>query len=362
MKDLDFDELDRAVNSLMSSGQYNQPTKAPQEDDATVLEIDVSSGNQAVDSIDDTQAQPSEPSAPPVAPVLAESEPTVAEPVSQPSESPAQEPVAATEPTTAVGPSAPSASALDSLASTAPGRRSGRFMDIKPSTTPAAGKTLAAAPSPRPNRLGGRLEPVSSDVEATSPSLSTPISPEASLSGIAAPVDESSNGFEDRPYSPFVPNVQLEKRPLGNPQLESEEASVESSSDSLTVDNPEDQLPAQAEAQLPAELQSDLMSIESGVATETAAESPDLSVPTGQVEAEAPTQPMRAEPTSIPQQYATSKPASDAAEGDVFSADTYQQPLSHPGKSKSGWWTVLLIVLLIILGIAGGALVYLYVL
>ena len=51
-----------------------------------------------------------------------------------------------------------------------------------------------------------------------------------------------------------------------------------------------------------------------------------------------------------------------AADSDIFDTDSFAKPLAHPAKSRSGWLKVIFIVGLILLGIGGGLLVYLFVL
>ena len=74
---------------------------------------------------------------------------------------------------------------------------------------------------------------------------------------------------------------------------------------------------------------------------------PEVSLPTG--------------PSSISQQY-TEKPSTTAEPGAIFDTESYHQPITAKVKKRSGAWTVLWIVLLVLAGAGAGAAFYLFVL
>ena len=207
MSDIDFDELDRAVNSLIS----NAPSP--------------------------------ETSSPVAEPVLAPTqEPSVAEPIviSQPVLAPA--PIAA--------PAAPAGGQPTINASLAGQRSSGRFMDvIHPS---ADMRSNPAAPNvQRPNL--------------------TPMTPTMSMQSVAPAAQNNMVSFEEpKPLeSPFIAGAKVEKRPLGAFSGQAEPAPVELSPSGEVIEKPVDapEPPTNEEgfsSVLPEELQSDLLKIESG--------------------------------------------------------------------------------------------------
>ena len=139
-----------------------------------------------------------------------------------------------------------------------------------------------------------------------------------------------------------------------------------------TVDDPNDQLPAdptEIEPTLPEELQGDLMAVEADTTHEqvkqtheAAAEQKPLEKSTTPVpatgtpsvsESAAPSG-----PTSIPQQYHEEASTGDQGNGAIYDTDSYHQPLAHPAKKKSGWMWIIWIVLILLLGAGGGAALY----
>jgi hypothetical protein len=372
MKELDFDELDRAVNSLMTDVPK---TSTPQEDEQvkTLTITPSASGN---------------------APVAVS--PTT------PSTAPALVP-------------APAASAA--------ARRGGRFMDVvhpsanmkkaEVSRTPVSrqGVTIApvsrpdVAPEPTPSASPSVQPPVESKKPETPavPETSSPVSEWPDPLELANFKDESpeekADIVKDHPEaspaaldtteepapltSPFLPDTKVEKRPLGNPAVASESSLPDQDGDQgkegLTVDDPNAQLPAsppeEAEIPLPEELQGDLVAIESGASgkkvapldeheeedKEEASTPPEVKAP-APVE-ETPATPKAKEPTpaaptgpaSIPQQYREEPSTGDQENGAIYDTDTYHQPLTHPGKKKSGWLWVVWILLILLVGAGIGA-------
>lgn len=353
MKELDFDELDKAVNSLMS----NVPKDAPQKEVDTTVTIPPST---------DTQ---------PVGPT-----PSVPTPVATPVESPR------------------SAAATGSLAS----RRGGRFMDMvhpsaemkKPerAAKPVSRQGVTVAPTSSASSTESALpaqenEPVVAEMPAHTDPLPSPHQPTATSDWpdpleLAAKKDEklelspvqpdekAEELAESTPLtSPFLPNTKVEKRPLGSPAANdsSEPSIIGTGKEDLTVDNPDDQLPpapSEPEQPLPEELQGDLVAIESGAAKESTGEAPKphLSIDEKPAEEKKPEEkpPAPSGPVSIPKQYKEEPSSGDQENGAIYDTDTYHQPLAHPAKKKPGWIVVLWIVLILAVGASAGAALFFF--
>lgn len=323
MKDIDFDELDKAVNSLMGTASAT------------------------------STAGPTDTSKPSLTPAGANDTPPVVGP-SQPT------PVA---PSVAASPVPP----VSAPRTAAPAqRRGGRFMDMvhtssdmktgRPSQTTSR-EGISVAPRQQPTDAPQTeqmvsetpaVEAQSKPVEqawpdplelATVPSEQTELSetsPEVELTAVPQP---ESAGGEQPLESPFLTDAKVEKRPLnpGTPAGEPlpVEQPVVSTNDSETP-----------RPFVPAELNSDLVAIESG-------EPKTLAVTDAAPVADsAPTAP--AGPTSIAQQYREEPNSGDQSHAAIYDASQFQAPLSHPAKKKSGWLWVVWVVLLLALG-AGGA-------
>lgn len=391
MKDLDFDELDRAVNSLMSD----------------VSKADTSTSEQKEKTLDLTSTTASAAGAPP------KEAPTTA-----PIQAPA--PVATPSPKVTT-PSAPLAT-----------RRGGRFMDVvhpssnmkkqdqarptsrqgitvapretfdaAPDLTSAAASVPAVPPAvdqPKPQATVDEhpaavsewpdpLEMADFKKQVSTPETS--VAPEPDPAPLETPLVPPSPDTEsttpDRPplESPFLPDTKVEKRPLGAGTLSTDEpdrAPLLTADIEKTVSDPNDQLPAvpkDVEPILPEELHHELVAIESDANTMhtddevsnvseplserekeennskkenrvklPVVESDDTSVPSG--------------PTSIPQQYREEPSTGDKENGAIYDTDSYHQPLAHPAKKKSGWlWVVWIVLILLVGGGAGAALYFL---
>lgn len=361
MGDIDFDELDRAVNSLM--GQAD--TQAERADNTTTPDAGIDGGSQP--------SQLQENGATVVDNAPSEDTSTLARPTGQ----------------------APIV-----------GRRSsGRFMDVIPS-----GGARAVSPRPAPSAVASReatsLQPVSA------PSLSTDI--------VSSPEPESyeadNNSLQDDAFddslsespalsqpettplnSPFLKGVEIDKRPLGAPAVApslADNSAMISDAETLTMPDPIDfageSLPSlddaasdpwgsEAEADSPMveeplqpELSPEVLAVETmpldqvtAPVTERPAETHVAPEPTRE---SAPV--MQAAPDSVPaitaplnsgdikSQY-VSVPTDAPEPSAVFEAAS-QAPemLNHPQKKKSGWSIVLWIVLMVVVGIAGGVAVW----
>lgn len=396
MKDLDFDELDRAVNSLMTGVSKDSFQKT--EDSEKTLDIPPTLGSDEKPSFGKLEE-------------------------------------AAIKVTSTSTP-APSPSPVEAVAlsqSPLATRRGGRFMDVVHPSSDMKKPTLPHFPS----RQGITVEPreavqetkISPPEPMTQPSIAKeePVAPVPGMTEQAASVSEwpdpleianfqesdqpeetesfvpnkepamftlpdslqASQVSEDEPaplVSPFLPGTKVDKRPLGTAMLSPNDEQehhipvLEAAADepaSSTGSNA--QLPALLEdvtLQLPEELRSDLMALEA----DTGAEMPtktDYPQPleekpaepqatsTQTVSATVPSNepretPVPAGPTSIPQQYREEPNTGDQKSGAIYDTDSYHQPLMHPVKKKSGWLWVVWIVLILLLGAGSGAALYFF--
>lgn len=361
MKDLDFDELDRAVSSLL-------------------------------DANGKTEATPAQAPAAPVSPDNSSTEVTV----------------------TATTP--PTSTAATPKKQLVERRPSGRFMDVMhassdmksrpkpavsrqattvtpPTEQPAEEETVPTPPAPVlaeepavedqhtfPDPLdfhGFSME----DTGSPEPAETTADEPEGDDHALALEAAASElngiNGLiasDEAPVSvetPFIDGSTIEKRPLGAFSVDASDVdasllseptdSTDTAIDEPTAEVSEPEEPTQDDAEavdgadeallereaqtpldvdiIPEELKGEVVAVESSeVDTSTG---PSLA-------------------GSIQQQYVEkSQPVADEPTP-VFDTTQYHQPLKHTPKQKSGWTGVVLIILFIVAGIAGGAAVYFF--
>lgn len=378
MKELDFDELDRAVSTLM--GNVTTTAEPPKQDDTRVLTI--------TETLTDDR--------PPVFPVGQVS--------------------ASTQPTTTPEPAAVNVSQPATQQRPAPlaARRAGRFMDV----VPPSSMTRKPTPSQGISRQGVSLIPLDTagtDKDTPAVRVDTPdvvtapvvASPEnvvidsdtsewpdplefnqASEADNEPVIDSPANDQLDTAEplsSPFLADAKVEKRPLGTPapelytpqQLEEADGDKEiDTAPELAVSAPIDQ---PLEVELPEELRGDLMAIESDISseqestprvdpvpvvTEVVAPVPEAETPktVATPVAATPAVSLPAGGGSIPQQYREEPSTSDQTTGSIYDTASYHQPLEHPAKKKAGWLWVIWVLVLLVLGAGGGALAYLYLL
>jgi hypothetical protein len=308
MSDIDFDELDRAVNGALEGAPVSEP--APEG----VVET----------------------SAPTESPSIEHVERTVLSPIDSP------------KPAT----SSPAPAAR---------RSSGRFMDMVHPSSDMRGST-----GPGPFETKPPVAPVQ-------PAPAT----EAKAEGVTA--------WSEPLESPFLPDAKVEKRPLGGGEAPAETNTPTGAFDfqGLLDDEPKEELLeapepqellepavmpdpidfAAAKVAIPEEIESKPLEIE--VPTEETAETP-AEKPEVVPEPSEPPKPVVTEeepvgPTSITQQY-KEQPSSTQESGAIFDTESYHQPVVQPTKKKSGWLTVMWIVILVALGAAAGWAVFNYVL
>lgn len=164
------------------------------------------------------------------------------------------------------------------------------------------------------------------------------------------PIDFAMDNSEPL-TSPFLADAKVEKRPLGGPVVKSGNAL---NLESLALDDTSQPTsPTEADTTpttpLPAELSNDIMQIESKGA-DVPSELDSQALATKQTVAAVPAQ------TSIPQQYNAAKPKVPSAEPDSQAASMYdlgEVPLKVPNKKRSSWPIVIGAIVLIALGVVG---------
>ena len=299
MQDLDFDELDKAVNSLM-----------PKTKSATVDEP--------------AQAVPTVPVNEPADPII-------------------------TSPSLAPKP------ALNVVERPS----TGRFMDVvHPSSNMRANINLPQRPMPvapvsKPDysQPSVPLTPANQNNKAqNSPVVQPPVVNNwAGLSNYQEP--------SEIPESPFLPEAKVEKRPLGAfsdevgpvapvSEQNSEQPAI---SNSETIDKPKSDEAIDLSKTLPAELDGSVMNVESSGSTHSNAAEIAIN-PLSQLSK-----------TSINQQY-TEKPSPAIKEStSIYDTSSYNKAVVRKPKKKSGWLMVLWIVLLLIAGVGAGVGFYFYI-
>jgi hypothetical protein len=317
MSDIDFDELDRAV-----SGALNGTTPP------SVLRTERTSLTPASSS---TYGNPSAYSS---APMVSPSTPPVVAPV-------------ASTPTTA---SAPALAAR---------RSSGRFMDMvhpssdmRTSTTGSAPATSTPTTRPQPTVLHQPSRP--------------PVQPPAP---VAAPVIPETPAWNEPLESPFLPDAKVEKRPLGGTATDSSAHNDDDVFDFQgLLDEPKEHLLEAPETQerLEAVTMPDPIDFAAAAAIESqgyedeeeVVAEPKISSKLEEFEAPIATAPVTAPttiieepigPISITPQY-KEQPSSNQETGPMYDTESYHQPVTQPIKKKSGWLTLVLIILFVLLG------------
>lgn len=351
MKDLDFDELDKAVNSLMAG-----VPKSAAISDTTEKTVTINSSSDA----DTANASPLP---------------------SQPTRT-----------------SASTGTVMSDRSPVPAARRGGRFMDVvhpssdmkKPEMPVRSVRQATPIEPPKPE-TPAKATDSKDDVQAEDRTLlksdwpdpleMTQFSPQADTDAVVqntvdsneTAYDDSETKADDEPLvSPFLPDTKVEKRPLGANALVAAAQPVNTDMPMILEDT-DSQLPATLEDTkpvLPEELHSDLVAIESdttGVAEPEKSPEPlqppikEEKTPWREAKsaAEGPAKPlMPSGPTSIPQQYSEEVPTGAQENGAIYDTDTYHQPLAHPAKQRSGWMWVVWILLILAIGAGGGAALY----
>lgn len=346
MKDLDFDEIDRAVNSVST----NKSTS----DDVTETPVK-SADSLAPEPTRPPQALAGRRSSGHFMDVVHPSSDMRRTPLKMPERTPIQKPVA----TDTGAPMAPVTAAPSPESDNVP---------LKP-TSPD-------------NNWPDPIEYNESKTNQTDSVDNTKANPnqneDADIDRISEDITKELGGKIDETLeTPFISGTKVEKRPLGafstdkSPQ-DVEQAAQNESTDTISTEEVTEQ-PA-ADTSLPDELQDDLLKIESNGDLGNAPTEPVNPVEASKdtstdVNAAATTtsevpvaKPQPAVATSITQQYKEQPSTGDQNNGAIYDTDAYHKALVRPVNKKSGWMWVLWIVVLLAVGVGVGVVVYDYVL
>ena len=333
MSDIDFDELDRAVNGVL--GGTAAPAASPA---STASEEPVITETPTIERVERTTLSP-----------ISSSSYDIKEP----------SPVLTTPPVTIAPleatPVAPVA------ASTAPAARrsSGRFMDMVHPSSDMRSRTTSA---PVENK------PVTASVAQPEPVAETPQYNE-------------TPAWNEPLESPFLADAKVEKRPLGGGEVQVPESKDVADTFDFQglLDEPDEELLEAPEPQerLEATTMPDPIDfaaatavtneVETAPVVETPAivEQPPVVQPEIQplpvIETPQPIVEEPVGPTSITPQY-KEQPSAHQETGAMYDTESYHQAVTAPVKKKSGWFTVLWILLLVIFGAGAGWAVFVYVL
>lgn len=364
MKDIDFDELDRAVSSLMtpSAGGASAPKAEPAITDEPTAPLEVSVPQEA----NTNPSQPSPESVVSSTNAVKRSSGRFMDVVHPSSDMRSTTPVGT--PARSSGITPPARTKLPSITTSQPVEKVDAHREL-PSTPPTEAKEEPATNVSFPDPLDMIQE---NETEKEALPAITPLQTEA------APVEartdeedtpdsdliasESSDDSSETLESLFLPNVKVEKRPLGAANGADEEVSTEvptsdGAEDAKKVDTlvtPDPTL---------AELGDDVLAIESDVSTPADEVKDVSSARPKEVDDTAPVSltPTNSAISSIPRQYSV-KPSSDDKHHEAL-YDTAAQagsPLQHPAEKKSGWMVVLWILLLIVVGVGGALALYFF--
>lgn len=304
MKDIDFDELDAAVNSVMGNRSVGGSTSA---------------------SVDSTSS-----TTPTVKPITAKTVDEVVLPGIEPTVSP--RPIARFNFPHRAG------KAMDIVHpnSDTSSLRSGPSPNFIKSATKAT-----AAPGPDLLKALGETKETQ-DSSKTADSL--PVQ-NFSGGGVAVTDAELSSSIDQAP-SPFLTNVSLDKRPLGARNNEISEDYDFTKDDSLSDDNLLQGKDNDSDAPidsilLPEELSKDVLEVESKALTDTMDDATATPAP-----------------VSISPQYkARAVPTTDSHQA-LYDTASITPTVKHPAKKKSGWLSVVIIIGLLIAGAGIGAAIY----
>ncbi len=373
MTELDFDELDKAVNNLMADvGSEKRATTPEGGEDITlsiIPPVPVASSTQLLSITAEERSEQ-----------VAQQEPVqrVSEPVARPplavkrrgrfmdvvhpssdmkttgSSVPRREGVSIEPSGTAV---VPEPTAAEQTNSDAENYDFAAAFDME-STKPAEQTTEQTAPEEAEvkNEWPDPIEFTQSHDSQSEPASAVADVPAEVISEIAEPSAEQPLS------SPFLTDAKVEKRPLGGtiPVTDNPVESMNFASEPSAPIDDDTQMVAKP-GSLPDELRTDVMALESSDTvtgseiTEPAPE-PEVAVDSPEKVADEvvqPTQPSAG--GAIAQQYAEQPSTSDQTSGSIYDTATYHQALEHPEKHKSGWTWIIWILLLLIAGAAAGA-------
>jgi hypothetical protein len=311
MKDIDFDEIDRAVNSVGSDKANDKPADTTVQSDA----------------------------------------PDTSKPVSQPPQT-----------TPALAGRRSSGQFMDVVHPSSNMRRAPIQMPARPMNQNTSPQAPAEPPIEEPKPTVSELPTPTIPNNGWGDSKNE--NDDADIDKINEDItNELEHKSDELPDTPFISGTKVEKRPLGAFSTET----------STTEPDPDDQsdLDNKKDESLPDELQDKLLSIESKESTVGTDPQAETTEPTekpetvGKTEApatEAPkTESKPAVATSINQQYEEKPSTGDRDSGPIYDTNSYHKPLVSPVKKKSSWKIIIWILGILVVGVGAGVLVYYFV-
>ena len=172
--------------------------------------------------------------------------------------------------------------------------------------------------------------------------------------------NELDHKSDESPDTPFISGTKVEKRPLGAFSTEPPVPETEPVLDTLG------ELGEKKDDTLPDELQDELLSIESNESKPGPELQKEESEPAEKPEVIEKTEPPAVEnkpavATSITQQYEEKPSTGDRDSGPIYDTNAYHKPLTSPAKKKSSWKIIIWILGILIIGVGAGVLVYYFV-
>ncbi len=301
MSDIDFDELDRAVNGALGSAP-----SVPESTSDESLDIPVRAETPALNHVERTRMDPTS---------ISVSSSSV--------------------PVTRIAPAAPAAR-----------RSSGRFMDIVPPSANMRKPSVDKTPVVKPEitRLTSPTEaPVVDEPEPWNEPLESPFLADAKVEKRPLGGNAPAEVVPPFDFQGILDEPEEELLEAPEPQELIEATSTPEPIDIEAAQAVTEEIEATAHEQYEKE---DEPTVEEEIVVEQVVEKP-TEQPTG--------------PTSITQQY-DEQPSSNQESGAIYDTESYHQPVVKPPKKKSSWLIIVWILLLVLLGAAAGWVVYAYVL
>lgn len=355
--DIDFDELDKAVNTLMGGVPGSEDDAEPQKTltISTTLQPGENPEYEKLKEVakgigDETFVIDSDPDivkdlgeiASPNAPTTPNESLRAAQSITIASTS-VKTPITSSTPIEPVAPTTP-------VTPVAPRPAGGRFMDVvHPSSDMRTATTKDTPPTASATASTPDAEPVSSKSASPAVSRSMP-APAPQQNDVAAPL-----------LTPFLPDAKVEKRPLGDPSASPVTVAVseqpqqsEMVADATVEDAPEEIVAINSEVKVRSAINTDDQSVLDAAAIITEENNAEAEQLSGIEAKEVAT-------TESSIQRVESVAAEHEAVSTPAGANMYDvQPLGHPAKRRSGWGVVLIIVIIILVAGAIGAGAYFY--
>lgn len=393
MNELDFDELDKAVNSLMSGMDTTKRNTALDDPEDNVVSLAPGTADNAATPATPTSSPQTDPgvAAAPVvaapAPAIEEKAPASAQPLAMkrrgqfmdmvhPSSdmktvtsAPKREGVSIQPSSPFVPPALSQLGASDSTPGTElkPEPQPPVVDVVAPQQVNETPATEATEPEEKKNDWPDPIDMAMSPVEDTSTATDTTVPAEPADLPTDVVNEVATPNTEEPLSSPFLPDAKVEKRPLGGAVTDMPvgAADVVAAADPVPIQ--ETSSSDVSPVQLPEELKTDVMALESTSTSGTTEAQPS---PVEIAPADTPKKEESAQPEpekkdipqtgsgSIPQQYTEQPSTGNKSNTPIYDTSTHQ-PLSTPAKKASPLKWIILMLVLLILGAIGGA-VYFY--